>query len=457
MAMIMMSLYDSSRSRAEARKKIVVDNVKKIRSGSRFFSFCFQVIFSSLLIFLNNNLNFVKCLKRPSFFCCKSMLCVYLHIPFCQKVCDYCDFRVMPVQSSLYAEYTNLLCKQIVCFERGNPGVLAAAETLYLGGGTPSALPAVYLKEIFECLASVGVDAHKLSEVSMEFNPESTNEASVDAALELGVNRVSLGLQTFDATLLQLVGRSHSVEAGIRALNLLMSRPGLQVNADLMFDLPTQTVQGFLADVDRLSDFPLNHVSFYGLNVSPRSRLGHRVSRGELSINEDVYEPMYMGGVEILERKGFGRYEVSNFAKPGFESRHNQNYWNRGEYVGFGPGAHSFWGGSRFNAPEIYPRWREYVREGCPAAKLSVDSLTRDDEIMELIWLSLRQSKGLSFGDLAALGIVDAERRAAKCVDKYIRKEFVINEGGNLRLKGRGWIFMDEIVTDLANAYSNLE
>ncbi len=385
------------------------------------------------------------------------MFCVYLHIPFCKKVCDYCDFRVMPAQSKLYKEYTDVICKQIVCFESEHPGLLKTAETLYLGGGTPSALPPTYLRQIFECLASVGVDAGRLREVSMEFNPESTDEYTVESALSLGVNRVSLGLQTFDADLLKLVGRSHSVERGLEALRLLTSMPHLQVNADLMFDLPGQTVEGFLADVDRLSDFPLNHVSFYGLNVSPRSRLGHRVSRGELSVNEDLYEPMYLGGVEILERKGFERYEVSNFAKPGFESSHNRNYWDRGEYAGFGPGAHSYIGGTRFFAPEIYPRWKDYVNSGCPADALMVDRLNRDDELMELIWLSLRQSKGLRFEDLRALGIDNPESRSAACVYKWIRKDFVINKDGILRLKGRGWIFMDEIVTDLANAYSNLE
>lgn len=385
------------------------------------------------------------------------MFCVYLHIPFCKKICDYCDFRVMPAQPKLYEGFTDTICKQIVCFEGEHPGLLKTAETLYLGGGTPSALPPAYLRRIFECLASVGVDALRLREVSMEFNPESTNECMVESALSLGVNRISLGLQTFDADLLKLVGRSHSVETGLEALRLLTSVPDLQVNADLMFDLPGQTVEGFLADVDRLSDFPLNHISFYGLNVSPRSRLGHRVSRGELSVNEDLYEPMYLGGVEILGRKGFGRYEVSNFAKPGFESAHNQNYWDRGEYAGFGPGAHSYIGGTRFYAPEIYPRWSDYVAAGCPSDALTVDRLNRDDELMELIWLSLRQSKGLRFEDLRALGIDDAELRASACVDKWLRKDFVINEGGNLRLKGRGWIFMDEIVTDLANVYSNLE
>ena len=166
------------------------------------------------------------------------MFCVYLHIPFCKKVCDYCDFRVMPAQPKLYDDFVDTICKQIVCFESYHPGFFASVKTLYLGGGTPSELPAPYLKRIFECLASVGLKVSALQEVSMEFNPESTNHQTVDAALELGVNRISLGLQTFDAELLRRIGRSHSVEAGLKALRLLTSTPHLQVNADLMFDLP---------------------------------------------------------------------------------------------------------------------------------------------------------------------------------------------------------------------------
>ena len=386
------------------------------------------------------------------------MFCVYVHIPFCKKICDYCDFRVMPSQNRLFSEYTDFLCKQIVCFEKAHPGLLSTAETLYLGGGTPSELPVVYLQRIFECLESVGVRIPELKEVSMDFNPESTNDETLSRALDLGVNRVSLGLQTFDAGLLRLVGRSHSVEAGLEALKLLTSAK-VQVNADLMFDLPTQTLPSFLDDVDRLSDFPLNHVSFYGLNVSARSRLGHRVSRGELSINENLYEPMYLGGVEILERKGLLRYEVSNFARPGFESIHNQNYWNRGEYAGFGPGAHSFVQGVRYNAPEIYPRWRDYVLNDCPTSALSVDKLDRDAVIMETLWLSLRQSKGVSAETLRKLGIALDENVCKRWIDKdFLTYDNLSNSSRkSLKLVGRGWIFMDDIVTDLANTYSNLE
>ena len=358
----------------------------------------------------------------------------------------------MPAFPKLYQEYVDLLCREMLAFAASHPGSLSSAETLYLGGGTPSILPKSCLEQIVDCLRSLGVSTETLKEVSMEFNPESTNASSIEGALALGVGRFSLGLQTFDESLLRRIGRSHTVSAGLDALNLLISS-GAQVSGDLMFDLPGQTVDDFLSDVDRLSDFSLNHVSFYGLTVSPRSMLGQKVAKGVLNIDEDLYESMYMNGVELLDSKGIRRYEVSNFARPGYESLHNQNYWNRGEYVGFGPGAHSFLGNSRFYAPEIYPRWRDFVRSGCPESALSVDCLGQEDVVMELFWLSLRQSRGLDLNSLRSFGISLPE----KAVDRWLEKDYVEVCDHFLRLKGRGWIFMDDIVTDLANSYSKLE
>lgn len=407
------------------------------------------------------------------------MIGIYLHIPFCAKVCDYCDFHVLPAHERLFQEYADLICREIDHFEVNHPGLLAKAETLYLGGGTPSILPARNIAQLFECLRDKGVEVTKLREVSMEFNPESVSEETVYNAMSCGVNRISLGLQTFDPSLLKAIGRAHTVERGLEALDFLTkisagaadlpcsladggSAGGpLQVSGDLMFDLPGQTVRGFLDDVDRLSDFPLNHISFYGLTVNPRTVLGQKVSKGALSIDEDLYEDMYLGGVELLRKKGFDRYEVSNFAKPGFESVHNRNYWERGEYAGFGPGAHSFLGSNRFYAPEMYPRWRDYVNAGARQSDLTVDSLDSDDMLAELIWLSMRQSRGLDMSELENFG----KELPTEKIDKWLSKGYLVwaqaevcgERHTSLRLAGRGWIFMDDIVTDIMNSCSNLE
>ncbi|SHK54023.1 radical SAM family heme chaperone HemW [Fibrobacter sp. UWEL] len=385
------------------------------------------------------------------------MFSLYIHIPFCKKICDYCDFRVLPASDKLFQEYSDLVCREIELYEKKYPGTLKTAETLYLGGGTPSMLPSDCLGQIFACLQSVGVEVSRLREVSMEFNPESTSRETIENALELGVKRFSLGLQTFNQELLKRIGRSHSVEAGVDALELLLSYPDIRVSGDLMFSLPGQTLDVFLSDVDRLSDYPLTHISFYGLTVNPRTILGQKVQKGIFEIDEDLYEPMYQGGVELLDAKGFKRYEVSNFAKPGFESIHNQNYWRRGEYAGFGPGAHSYVGNRRFYAPEIYPRWRDYVRNGAPENLLTIDELSEEDVLMELFWLSLRQSSGLDLQELGKMGYKLPET----ALTKWLKHNYLQVEGSpeitGIRLRDRGWIFMDDIVTDLANQCSKLE
>ena len=391
-------------------------------------------------------------IKNILFFCSKrttrSMLGIYIHVPFCAKICDYCDFRVMPANTRLFEEYTDLLEREIRAFDEAHPEALSQARTLYLGGGTPSILPSVCLERVFATLEACGVRVKTLDEVSMEFNPESCTEESVHTALACGVRRFSLGLQTFSQSLLDRIGRKHTVERGFEALRLLTSLSQVKVTGDLMFDLPGQTVDSFLNDVDRLSDFSLSHVSFYGLNVGERTRLGGRVARGEETVDDSLYEPMYLGGVEILERKGFARYEVSNFAKPGDESLHNMNYWNRGEYIGFGPGAHSFFDGRRFCAPEMYPRWRDYVNAGSPDSALIYDELDDNDVLTERVWLSLRQRSGLDLNALKSDGIVVSPEGYMP----WVEKGFATADGGVLKLAGRGWIFMDSVVTDVLNA-----
>lgn len=370
-------------------------------------------------------------------------------MPFCTKICDYCDFRVMPAISRLFSEYVDLLVREMRGFALANPGAFEMAETLYIGGGTPSVLPADCLVRIFGTLRELGVDVGRLKEVSMEFNPESCNESTVGVARECGVGRISLGLQSFHAEILERVGRRHSVEEGLRALEYLCSLSGIDVCGDLMFDLPGQKVSDFLEDLAILSDFPLNHISFYGLTVSDRTRLGRRVARGELSIDENLYEEMYLRGVDLILGKGFERYEVSNFCRNGKIGIHNSNYWNRGEYLGFGPGAHAFYQGLRFNAPEVYPQWRKFVLNGMPKSGMVLDCLSPDDIWTERVWLSLRQSNGLGLNALENEGI----ELPASCYEKWLEKGFLVKENGFLKLAGRGWVFMDSIVTDILNGH----
>ena len=317
------------------------------------------------------------------------MLGLYIHVPFCKKICDYCDFSAISVPESYYLEYLDLVSSELRNFAEKHPGVMEKVETLYVGGGTPSVLSPELILRLYGELGSVGVPLKALRESTMEFNPESCDDERVSAARECGVDRISVGIQSFDEKLLDHIGRSHRAGTGESALDLLTRIPGLRVNADLMFNLPGQTLSQFLGDLDRLSAYTLGHISFYGLKVDPRTRLGHRLEKGLVQVDEDLYGDMYREGVKLLESKGFERYEVSNFARPGEESLHNMNYWRRGQYLAFGPSAHAFFGGARFHAPDRYPEWRRYVEAGCPESLLTKDPIGHDEAIAELIQLSL--------------------------------------------------------------------
>ena len=378
------------------------------------------------------------------------MLGLYVHIPFCEKICDYCDFFTIQGPSRLHGEYLDLLSREVSAFSERHPGVMQQVETLYLGGGTPSILSPEALFRLFSILGEAGVPLLRLKEATMEFNPESTDAERLSVAMENGITRASIGLQSFRPELLQAVGRRHTPETGLAALERLLSQPGLRVTADLMFNLPGQTVSQFLEDLDRLSAYPLGHISFYGLKVDPRTRLGHRLEKGLVQVDEDLYGDMYREGVRLLETKGFERYEVSNFARLGEESFHNLNYWRRGEYLAFGPSAHGFFGSVRFHAPDRYSEWRRYVEAGCPESLLAKDPIGHDEAVAELIQLSLRTKYGLDMAALREFGVQLSE----KTVSKWEGQGFLKQQGGRLVLQGDGWLFMDTVVTDL---YSNLE
>lgn len=320
-------------------------------------------------------------------------------------------------------------------------------DTFYIGGGTPSILPAELLQDLLAGMASLGVHFGEMKELTMEVNPESAFPDRLAVAMDFGIRRFSLGLQALDDDLLKRVGRSHSVKTGMDALDRLLAleSQGIRVNADLMFDLPGQTLSGFVSDVRRIAASGVGHMSVYGLTVSPHTVLGTRVRNGLLNVSEDLYPEMYRACVSELECAGFHRYEVSNFAKPGEESIHNQNYWDRGEYLGLGPGAHSFGGSVRSAGPSRYAEWRRWVVAGCPSDGLALDSLGKKERITEIVWLSLRQSKGLDLKALEAEGV----SVPMNIVDSLCANDWISVRGSQICLIGEGWLMMDSVVEAL--------
>lgn len=369
------------------------------------------------------------------------MLALYLHIPFCAQVCHYCDFAVLRAPHRMHHEFIQLLAKELALRA---PQGLADVQTAYLGGGTPSVLAPHELRELLSLLHHQGLGA--LQEFSMEFNPDQVHSDLIEVALQGGVNRYSMGLQSLDDSMLSFLGRTHTADQGLKAWDLLAQSGFRTGSVDLMFNLPGQSLNRFLEDVKRVLERSPQHVSFYGLSVERNTLLGQKVSKGQWVVEEELYAPMYQGAIAILSATGLHRYEVSNCAIPGHESLHNQVYWQRKPYLGVGPGAHSFLQGVRLSGPRHYAQWREWVLAGCPHSGLECDPLDRNAQMMECIWLSLRCESGL---DLQAFAHEFGGSLPPQAWEPYVQKGWLVYESGRLRLMGEGWLFMDSVVSSL--------
>lgn len=369
------------------------------------------------------------------------MLALYVHVPFCARVCHYCDFAVLRAPARLHREYVDLVLREIALRA---PTGLQGVRTAYLGGGTPSALDSRLLTALCNELRGLGLG--DLTEFSMEFNPEQVGPEIIAAALAGGVDRYSLGLQSLDDVQLQRLGRTHNAQEGLAAWDQLRSASFRTGSVDLMFNLPGQTLPDFLRDVGKVVERRPDHVSFYGLTVEKQTLLGQQVQRGEAVIEEDLYGEMYKGAIALLSKAGLERYEVSNCARPGHESRHNSVYWRRESYLGVGPGAHSYLSGVRLAGPKTYARWREWVLAECPDSGLERDELDRSARMTEALWLSLRCRSGLDRSQFASeFGLELPE----DILERYIKLGWLSSAKGVLSLQGEGWLYMDSVVTDL--------
>ncbi len=272
------------------------------------------------------------------------MLSLYIHIPFCKQKCAYCAFHSVPGSEEQKEQYCNALLTAIDQAEH------RPLSTLYFGGGTPALLGAERLarllkriKETFGLLPD--------AELTVELNPESTTPALLAALKEAGINRISLGVQSLNDAELKVLGRLHNAQKAKEALAMIFEAGFTNVSADAMFGLPGQTEATFVQTLDTLLSYPLTHLSAYSLQWEEGTPLGDAPAPME----EELEEALWLLLCKKAKEAGMEHYEVSNFAKPGFASRHNSAYWARTDYLGLGPAAHSFIRGVRYSAPEDTP------------------------------------------------------------------------------------------------------
>lgn len=315
---------------------------------------------------------------------------IYIHFPFCAKKCPYCDFYSNSYNKDKAASYTDRLCSDIKAWE--NKG--AVADTLYFGGGTPSLLT----KEQLALLISTAKKSFRLdstAEISLEANPNTLNEKRLAELHCAGINRLSIGVQSFNDIELSALGRLHSAKKAEEVL-LLAGKTGFKsVSADIMLGTPYQTSKTLEATIKLLTSLPIDHVSAYMLTVEEQTQyyqselLSHCAPPDELA-------DMYLQTVTALEKNGLVQYEISNLAKPGHESRHNLKYWRGEEYLGFGASAHSYFNGKRFC---LLPDLDEYIKNG--SANPVITEINPGDSF-EWLMLKLRLCEGVEKSELSA-------------------------------------------------------
>jgi len=365
---------------------------------------------------------------------------LYIHIPFCARKCIYCDFFSILYDEGLALGYITTVVQELDLRKE------AAGElkTVYIGGGTPTTVPTLSLIRLIKKIK----DSFALSpdvEITIEANPGTIDQKKARALSDAGVNRFSVGVQSFNDYELKLLGRIHSFEDVIKTIAAVRYADVGNVSIDLMYGIPGQTMDGWRHNVEMAVELSPEHISAYELTPEKGTPLYEAMSRGELEKPpEEVILEMYYHAIDRFGESGYRHYEISNFGKPGFECRHNLNYWNRGEYIGIGAGAHSFIGDKRIKNINDIGRYIEAVQKGDLAIEESVE-ISCEEAIRESILLGLRRTEGLNIrGCREDLGI-DLEPAARE----LIAKRLLESSGGYLRLTREGIVVSNTVITEL--------
>ena len=318
---------------------------------------------------------------------------IYIHIPFCRKKCYYCDFPSFAGYETLMEPYGTALSMEIeeksLLLEQLGP-----ADTVYIGGGTPTALPLGVLARLIGKLRRT-VPIKSDAEITIEANPGTVDEEYLHALLECGVNRLSMGVQSFNDTILRAIGRIHTAEQAVRAVEMAKSAGFKNLSLDLMYGLPGQGLEDLKISVETAMELAPQHISIYGLQVEDGTLFARQQEKGELKLPvDDIVEAMYDYMTEYLPDRGYVRYEISNFALTGYESRHNMGYWTDVPYLGMGAAAHSYMGDSRWNNVSSVEKYIKSVETGLPYRE-NEELLDRETEMEEFCFLALRMSAGI--------------------------------------------------------------
>ncbi len=365
---------------------------------------------------------------------------IYLHIPFCERKCIYCDFYSETNQNH-YNVFVKLLLKEIELYSDYHN--LEEIQTIYFGGGTPSLLPSTKIAEILNFIRKY-FKVNNLAEITLEVNPGTVDLKKLTEYKNSGINRLSIGVQSFNDDDLKFLSRIHSVEDGIRCISDAKEAGFENISIDLIYSLPTQTISTLIYNLQKAIDANVNHISAYSLIVEDGTELHRLIQNKTISTVDEAIETQMMElTIDMLKSAGFEHYEISNFAKPGYFSKHNTNYWNHSNYLGLGPSAHSFWINKRWwNVDTIFNYFNRLENNMLPISE--TENLNTEQLINEKFMLGLR-SKGVDFKILNKEFNYDYKLQCGNLIHQLTSNKLATFEDDRLMLTKNGIMIADEI------------
>lgn len=355
---------------------------------------------------------------------------IYIHIPFCIRKCDYCDFLSGPSGPKEQADYVQALLREIQAVEEGEG---RSVSSIFIGGGTPSVLDERLLGDILREIRN-RFKMKEDAEITIEVNPGTANIGKLQAYREMGINRLSIGLQSPEDRELKILGRIHNYGQFLETYQEARTVGFDNINIDLMSAIPDQTYEGWVKNLRTVAELEPEHISAYSLIVEEGTPFAAR----KLNLpDEDTEYNMYEATAQILKEYGFEQYEISNYARKGRECRHNVGYWTRQDYLGFGLGASSLYGKERFaNTADM----KKYLENSRNPEKIreKEPSLIREDEMAEFMFLGLRMTKGISKADFQRCFGCTIESVYGKVLEKYESMELLLEKDGRIFLSREG-------------------
>jgi len=370
---------------------------------------------------------------------------LYIHIPFCEKKCHYCDFTSVKGDNRLINNYVDALIKEIHLYSSYSKDYIV--DTIFIGGGTPSAIKGDHIKSIMSNIFNI-FQIHEDCEISIEVNPGTMDNEKMNLYKEAGINRVSLGIQSMNDGLLRLLGRIHKRDDVVETVRIIKSVGISNINGDIMFGLPYQSVDEFLNTLREVIDLNLSHISMYGLIIEEGTLMNHWYKRGLISIpNEDDERSMYHKGIKYMKDYGFYQYEISNFAKENLECKHNIGYWKLKPYIGFGISAHSNIHGRRYWNHSVFKDYFKSI-DGNELPISDGEEIDEKTKIAEYLILGLRMNNGVMKDEFFDIFGFKVDELFHSQIEKNTKLGLLVNLEDRIHLTERGRDISNQVEID---------